>query len=342
MLMGSTKSLTPWDSNTWSPEPWPFSSIISPYWNPEQPPPCTNTRRPLPALFSSVRSSLIFAAAVSETLIMPTLYNPDGARGRYTRPTARGRPNRRAPLAGARHGAPGSRASRGTSASAAGYRHRAGIGAGDARIAAAVDAATLPRRQADPGRAGPYRRAHPAARAGAERTALRALRRARGRRRPGRRHAHSRGGRKRQHGDRVAAERLAQARSGGNSGRRHASRPGAGFGLARGRARGQPVRASRPARAVRAGRQRCAERRARRLGARLLPRLRIVARGGRSRRRPSNAALLVLRERVGAADLRVHLLRGTRHAVRHGSAERGTQGSAARVVLDVRRLPEND
>src|SRR6185436_7273041 len=70
MLIGSTNSFTPCDSNTWSPEPWPFSSIIRPYWKPEQPPPCTNTRRPLPALFSSVSNSLILPAAVSETLIM--------------------------------------------------------------------------------------------------------------------------------------------------------------------------------------------------------------------------------------------------------------------------------
>src|SRR5205814_6887328 len=70
MLIGSTNSFTPCDSNTWSPAPWPFSSIISPYWKPEQPPPCTNTRRPLPALFSSTSSSLILDAAVSETLIM--------------------------------------------------------------------------------------------------------------------------------------------------------------------------------------------------------------------------------------------------------------------------------
>src|SRR6185312_13941965 len=69
-LIGSTNSFTPCDSNTMSPDPCPFSSIISPYWKPEQPPPCTNTRRPLPPLFSSVSSSLIFPAAVSETLIM--------------------------------------------------------------------------------------------------------------------------------------------------------------------------------------------------------------------------------------------------------------------------------
>src|ERR1700712_5275401 len=81
MLIGSTNSLTPCDSNTWSPEPWPFSSIIRPYWNPEQPPPCTKTRRPLLALFSSASNSLIFEAAVSETLIMRSLYQDCG---RYT------------------------------------------------------------------------------------------------------------------------------------------------------------------------------------------------------------------------------------------------------------------
>src|ERR1044071_4120254 len=66
MLTGSMKSFTPLDSNTWSPTP-PASSIISPYWKPEQPPPCTNTRRPLPTLPSSVSSSLIFEAAVWDT-----------------------------------------------------------------------------------------------------------------------------------------------------------------------------------------------------------------------------------------------------------------------------------
>src|SRR5258707_15737674 len=78
MLIGSTNSFTPCDSNTWSPEPWPFSSIMRPYWNPEQPPPCTNTRSPLLALFSSASSSLIFDAAVSETLIMGSLYQDPG------------------------------------------------------------------------------------------------------------------------------------------------------------------------------------------------------------------------------------------------------------------------
>src|SRR5918993_1347360 len=69
MLTGSTNSLTPFDSKTWSPAP-PPSSIIRPSWKPEQPPPCTNTRRPLPALFSSVSSSLILDAAISDTLII--------------------------------------------------------------------------------------------------------------------------------------------------------------------------------------------------------------------------------------------------------------------------------
>src|SRR6266550_9156776 len=66
MLTGSMKSFTPLDSNTWSATP-PLSSIISPYWNPEQPPPCTNTRSPLPTLFSSLSSSLIFEAAAGDT-----------------------------------------------------------------------------------------------------------------------------------------------------------------------------------------------------------------------------------------------------------------------------------
>src|SRR5207253_9654779 len=70
-LIGSTSSLTPFDSITASvavsPSP---SSIMRPYWNPEQPPPCTKTRRPAPALFSSVSRSLIFVAADGVTLIM--------------------------------------------------------------------------------------------------------------------------------------------------------------------------------------------------------------------------------------------------------------------------------
>src|SRR5687768_8855409 len=68
MLTGSTNRRTPFDSKTWSPAP-PPSSIIRPYWKPEQPPPCTNTRRPLPVLPSSDSSSLIFEAAEGETLM---------------------------------------------------------------------------------------------------------------------------------------------------------------------------------------------------------------------------------------------------------------------------------
>src|SRR5713226_4818962 len=83
MLIGSTNSLTPCDTKTWSPDPWPFSSIIRPYWKPEHPPPCTNTRKPPPAFCSSTSSSLIFDAAVSDTLIM-TLRIPI----RSDRPTA--------------------------------------------------------------------------------------------------------------------------------------------------------------------------------------------------------------------------------------------------------------
>src|SRR5687767_15335008 len=75
MLTGSTNSRTPFDSNTWSASP-PLSSIMRPYWNPEQPPPCTNTRRPLPAFPSSTSRSLIFDAADGDTLIIWKLYAP--------------------------------------------------------------------------------------------------------------------------------------------------------------------------------------------------------------------------------------------------------------------------
>src|SRR6186713_2527693 len=53
-----------------SPSP---SSIMRPYWKPEQPPPCTNTRRPALVLFSSDSSSLILVAAVGVTLIISTV-----------------------------------------------------------------------------------------------------------------------------------------------------------------------------------------------------------------------------------------------------------------------------
>src|SRR6185436_19095169 len=70
-LIGSTSSFTPCDSITESVDSSPSpSSIIRPYWNPEQPPPCTNTRSPAPGLFSSVSNSVIFEAADGVTLII--------------------------------------------------------------------------------------------------------------------------------------------------------------------------------------------------------------------------------------------------------------------------------
>src|SRR5687768_8621711 len=73
-LMGSTSSFTPLDSITESVDASPSpSSIIRPYWKPEQPPPCTNTRRPASVLFSSVSNSLILVAAVGVTLIISTV-----------------------------------------------------------------------------------------------------------------------------------------------------------------------------------------------------------------------------------------------------------------------------
>src|SRR2546421_1044840 len=85
MLTGSMNSLTPLDSKTWSPTP-PLSSIMSPYWNPEQPPPCTNTRSPLPTLPSSVSSSLIFEAAVVETFTIFSILQGKEAPPNYKRP----------------------------------------------------------------------------------------------------------------------------------------------------------------------------------------------------------------------------------------------------------------
>ena len=41
-----------------------------PYWKPAYLPSCTNTRKPAPVFCSSASSSLIFHAAVSDTLIM--------------------------------------------------------------------------------------------------------------------------------------------------------------------------------------------------------------------------------------------------------------------------------
>ena len=45
-------------SDAASPEP---SSIINPYWNPEQPPPCTNTRNPA-AFFCLLRQQGLYPA----------------------------------------------------------------------------------------------------------------------------------------------------------------------------------------------------------------------------------------------------------------------------------------
>ena len=51
-----------------SPEP---SSIINPYWNPEQPPPCTKTRNPASFFCSSANSAWILLAAASVTATGP-------------------------------------------------------------------------------------------------------------------------------------------------------------------------------------------------------------------------------------------------------------------------------
>src|SRR5688572_2464394 len=78
-LIGSTSSLTPFDEITASvvasPSP---SSIIRPYWNPEHPPPWTNTRSPASSLFSSASSSEIFDAAAGVTLIISDSPSPVG------------------------------------------------------------------------------------------------------------------------------------------------------------------------------------------------------------------------------------------------------------------------
>ena len=79
---GSTNSRTPLDSTIRSTSAVGSpSSIIRPYWKPEQPPPCTNTRRPALALPSSESNSLIFSAATEVTLIMAIedSSRPDGS-----------------------------------------------------------------------------------------------------------------------------------------------------------------------------------------------------------------------------------------------------------------------
>ena len=75
-----------------------------------------------------------------------------------------------------------------------------------------------------------------------------------------------------------------------------------------------------------------AARRARRVESRLLPGVRIVAGRRRSRRRPPHAALLVLLVRLGADDLRVHLLREERRGIRHRRARRRAEGSPHRSL----------
>src|SRR5438445_7909936 len=324
MLIGSTNSLTPCDSNTWSPEPCPFSSIIRPYWKPEQPPPWTNTRKPLLALFSSASSSLIFMAAVSETLIMKTLYQePVGilhSRLHAVRPNSHGFPGKtdrigRNAVAGHRRGAARPGARPGAPTAPAGTRHGRGRAARRRPAPAAVAAAEIPRREARARRPGVCRRADSAPRAGAHADAPAPVRRARRRRRGRSRRAHQAGDRGRQHGTRIADGRLAAARSGGAAHGRGAPRSLARSPLAGRRARGQPLRARAAAAAVwrRAGAG--AAGRARRVAARLLSGVRLLAGGGRSGRRPPDAALLVLRRRMGADDLRVHLLPGERRPV---------------------------
>src|SRR3954447_7922614 len=62
--MGSISSVTPRFSTRVSPSS-EFSSNVNPYWNPEQPPPCTNTRSFRLGFASSRISSPTLAAAAS-------------------------------------------------------------------------------------------------------------------------------------------------------------------------------------------------------------------------------------------------------------------------------------
>src|SRR5687768_11528908 len=64
MLIGSISSVTPPFSTRVSPSSR-FSSKVKPYWKPEQPPPCTNTRSFRLGLDSSRISSLTLDAAAS-------------------------------------------------------------------------------------------------------------------------------------------------------------------------------------------------------------------------------------------------------------------------------------
>ena len=62
-LMGSTSRRTPSVSTTVSPSSTD-SSKVKPYWNPEQPPPCTKMRSISRSLPSSVINSRTFFAAL--------------------------------------------------------------------------------------------------------------------------------------------------------------------------------------------------------------------------------------------------------------------------------------
>ncbi len=175
--------------------------------------------------------------------------------------------------------------------------------------AEAVAPAEISRRQARPRRAVLAGEPIPVPTRGAAADAPEAVRRAGGGRRRRRRHPHPRGV---ENGSVEPGSLFTASLSRNQAAVRTGaipSRPGARSGVARRRAGGQPVRARAAADAARRRQQRRAARRARRLARRPLPRLRLVARGRRGRRRASHAALLVLLDRVGAAGLRLHLLR---------------------------------
>ena len=141
---------------------------------------------------------------------------------------------------------------------------------------------------------------------------------------------------------RIAADRVARAQSGGDSYRRLAPRPGARSGLAGRRARRQPVRPRAAADALRPVPRRPDLQRALDAWNRgYCPACGSWPAVARSRGRPSHAPLLVLLQRVGADDLRVHLLRRERREVRDRRAGRGTQGSPARGLQHVRRLSQD-
>ena len=117
--------------------------------------------------------------------------------------------------------------------------------------------------------------------------------------------------------------------------------------VARRRAGRQPVRpraaADAAARPTADAAGRCARRRPGELDARLLPGVRLLARARRSRRRPPGAALLVLRARLGAADVYACVYCGEGgERVRHGRARRGRGTIAALEVCgSCAQLPED-